>query len=168
MKKLNKAISIIFDLILVILVILLIFVVYNNVSIKVNGKENKFISIFEVVSGSMAPTINIKDFIIVKNSDDIKVGDVVTYRDGKNFITHRVVEIKGDILYTKGDANNSDDHKIYVSSLIGKVILVIPKLGIIRDILLTPKVFISLSIFLLLLWFTFSFKLDDTKDSKIK
>ena len=60
----------------------------------------------------MEPTINVKDLIVVSQTDKIKENDIITYRDNNDFITHRVIKIEGDILTTKGDSNNSTDTKI--------------------------------------------------------
>ena len=45
-----------------------------------------------VITGSMEPTINIKEMIIIKEQKDYKVLDIVTYKDEKGtLITHRIV-----------------------------------------------------------------------------
>ena len=98
----------------------------------------------------MEPTINVKDLIVVSQTDKIKENDIITYRDNNDFITHRVIKIKGEILTTKGDSNNSTDTKINKSKIVGKVLLIIPKGGIIREILIKPKVIISIVITLIL------------------
>ena len=169
-KYVNKFFQIVFDLILIALLFLVIFSVFNIISIKKYNKNNLGFAIFEVVSGSMEPTINVKDFIVVKSSDKIEVNDIVTYKEENNFITHRVTKIEGDVLYTKGDANNSEDNKISRDDLIGKVIFTIPKVGIIKDLLLNPKVFISLVIFLITFSICLSYipnkKNDDKKLNK--
>ena len=70
----------------------------------------------------MEPTLNVKDLIVVKKTSNISKNDIITYIDGKDFITHRVIKIEGNTLTTKGDSNNSDDVRIDKSKVIGKVI----------------------------------------------
>ena len=76
----------------------------------------------------------------VNSVSEISVGDVLIIDRGPNVIplTHRVVEIweeSGEVrLKTKGDANSRSDaaigdYPIKPSQILGKVVLVIPKLG---------------------------------------
>lgn len=91
-----------------------------------------------VASNSMSPTLEIGDVVIVVPSDpsSIKVGDIVQYtRAGYGIsITHRVVSIepsgKAYIITTKGDANNVADDLISATGKIGKVVQVVPKIGL--------------------------------------
>ena len=78
-------------------------------------------SLFRVGSGSMEPTLNIGDEIIVQNSEDYNVGDIITYSvGGGNYVTHRIVSKDQDVIVTKGDANNVEDDPIHTSDIIGK------------------------------------------------
>ena len=78
--------------------------------------------IFEVKSGSMENTIHINDYIIVKKTNDIKLNDIVTYKKDNYYITHRVIDIDGNKVITKGDANNLQDDEINRKDIIGKYI----------------------------------------------
>ena len=49
-------------------------------------------------------------------------GDVVTYEENDNFITHRIIEEDVDGFVTKGDKNNEVDTEIFKSQVVGKVI----------------------------------------------
>ena len=153
LKYLNKIFQIFIDILIFIITLLVFLSLYNMISIKVlhKNQNNIFgITIFKIISGSMEPTINVNDLIVVSQTDQIKENDIVTYRENDDFITHRVIKIEGDILTTKGDSNNSTDTKINKSRIVGKVILVIPKGGIIREILVKPQVIISVVITLIL------------------
>lgn len=154
LKYVNKFFQIFIDILILIIVLFIFFSLYNLISIKVLHKNDNNIfgiTVFEIISGSMEPTINVKDLIVVSETDKIKENDIITYRDNDDFITHRIIKIDGDIITTKGDSNNSSDNKIRKNEIIGKVIFTIPKGGIIRDILITPKVLISIVITLILL-----------------
>jgi len=85
-----------------------------------------------VLSGSMSPAINAGDVILISktNPREIKEGDIITFREGNTFITHRVIEIINNSFRTKGDANEDPDMKIIkTEQVVGKVIFVIPFLG---------------------------------------
>ena len=154
LKYINKIFQIFIDILMFIITFLILFALCNLISVKVFHKEYSSIfglTIFEIVSGSMEPTLNVKDLIIVYSTDKIKENDIITYTDDKDFITHRVIKIEGETITTKGDSNNSTDVRINKNKIIGKVILTIPKGGIIREILITPKVIISVVVTLILL-----------------
>lgn len=150
LKYFNKIFQIFIDILIFIITFFVFISIYNVVASKVFNKKVNGITMFEIVSGSMEPTINVKDLIVVLKTDLIKENDIITYSDGKDYITHRVIKIDGDNITAKGDSNNSVDTKINKSRVIGKVILIIPKGGIIREIILTPKVIISIIVTLFL------------------
>ena len=88
----------------------------------------------------MSPTFEIGDVVIVKLTKHVNVNDIIVYQDGKDFITHRLVEKNGDELIAKGDANNSEDKPIQLDMVLGQVVQIIPKIGIWRKVLLTPQI----------------------------
>ena len=51
-----------------------------------------------------------------------KIGDIVTYKKGKYYITHRIIKKHGNKVITKGDANDSEDAPIKMSQIKGEVI----------------------------------------------
>ena len=77
---------------------------------------------FEVQTGSMKDAINPGDMIIVKSDSDIKLNDIVTYKQGEEFITHRVIEAYNETYVTQGDANNVKDEPITKGQFVGKVV----------------------------------------------
>ena len=102
------------------------------VIILVNNFMSKSDSIFKAVgfrtysilSGSMEPEINTGDLAIVKSVDaeDVKVGDIITFKYEGKVVTHRVVEKNEEGFITKGDNNNTNDTEIVRGEdLIGKV-----------------------------------------------
>ena len=87
------------DLITLALVIIVVNLGYCYAQLKVFDKEyiNFFgYTIFQVITGSMEDTIKINDVVIVKLTDDVKEQDIVTFRSGDDFVTHRLMEIDGD------------------------------------------------------------------------
>lgn len=157
---LSKLVQVIVNILVILVTILIFFSIYNLVSLRLFHKEYTSIigySMFEVVTGSMEPTLNVGDLIIIKNYDSYKKNDIITYRSDNDFITHRITGIDKDYVYTKGDANNSEDNKILYDQIIGKVVFVVNNGGVYRKILLTPRVFIMVVIFLILLSLCFSY-----------
>ena len=91
-----------------------------------------------VATGSMSGTIEEGDLIIIKDTDDYKIGDIVTFfQDGDDIpTTHRIVNKSGEDgkWITKGDANNSfDERAIAPEEILGEVVLVIPYVGTFID-----------------------------------
>ena len=121
----------------------------NN--LKKGIQKPALVSAYTIVSPSMVPNINVLDVIITTRVSDpskIKVGDVITfnstdYRSSGVTVTHRVKKVEktsdGKYLFTtKGDANNTEDAtRQPFSSIYGKVLLRLPKLGYIQYILST-------------------------------
>jgi len=118
--------------------------------------KNKSINILTVQSGSMEPNIKLGSVVVVKNSNDYKIRDVITYISDDNSsttTTHRINAIEyeddGSPKYiTKGDANNVEDGgKIDKNQVLGKVIFNIPYLGYAIKFVKAP---IGLIIFLII------------------
>lgn len=117
-----KAIKIIKNIILDIIIIFLIILIAFEIMSK-NEPLNIFnYYLFMVKSGSMQNELLIGDYIIVKKSKDYKVGDIVTYKKDEMYVTHRIVKIDNDMVTTKGDANASEDPTFNKEDIIGKVI----------------------------------------------
>jgi signal peptidase len=87
-----------------------------------------------VTSGSMEPTFKKGDLVFMQDFlIQPKVGDIIIFPDPTSDIvsnkpitvTHRIVEINGDIIRTKGDNNpNMDNWKINKKNVIGKAIII--------------------------------------------
>ena len=110
----SKVLRIISNVLLTIIIIVLA----SYIILRVTNK----IAIYHVLTGSMEDEIKVGDYILVYNSNDYKIGDVITYEDGDNFITHRIVKITEDKITTKGDANNKEDMEIDKQKVRGKVV----------------------------------------------
>lgn len=86
-----------------------------------------------IISGSMAPSINIGDIIvsIPTPRENILIDDIIVFKSDMGIIAHRVIGFKGDECFiTKGDANRDPDPLWACSeSIIGEVVFVIPGIG---------------------------------------
>jgi len=119
MSKLNsqKIKNIILDIVIVLLVCFIAFEIFNkNKPIKIFNHY-----VFYIMSGSMEPELKVGDYIIVKNTDEYDVGDIITYQLNESYITHRVIQINDDEVITKGDANDLEDQPIKKSQILGKI-----------------------------------------------
>ena len=92
---------------IILIVLIFILLLFNIVSIF----EFSFFGfrIFKVATGSMEPTLSINSIIVVKKTDDLNIGDIITFQDSRGYTTHRIVEMNEDSITTKGDANNVKD-----------------------------------------------------------
>lgn len=166
MKEKIKNIGRIFlNVVLVIVILVTIIIVCAFIKMKKNN--NKYIDVFgytamQVITGSMADTININDIIIVKITDKVNTNDIISYHEENAIITHRIIDINGDTVITKGDANNSNDNAVKKENIIGKVIYVIPKVGIWKNILNTPLILIVIGVTICLIYV-----IDFSKDNGI-
>ena len=91
-----------------------------------------------VLSGSMESELSVGDLILVKESDDIQVNDVVVYQSVNSLVVHRVVDVNENMITTQGDANNVADEPVDVSLVKGEVFFSIPGVGNIVNLLKTP------------------------------
>ncbi len=90
----------------------------------------KYVFFAIVLSGSMSPTINKYDLVLIQTIDkEPRVGDIILYRgkpqdpEGRELILHRVIKISGDNIYTKGDANpNIDPWVVHREEIVGKAV----------------------------------------------
>ena len=124
---------------------------------------------YVVSSGSMVPTLNVNDVLIVRDGgsfQNLKVGDIIVFNrpdTGDRVIVHRVHDIFTDpvngerIIQTKGDANPSSipgtDYPIRSKDYIGKVVYVIPGVGLVTKVISPPINYIIIAIILAILFF---------------
>lgn len=91
-----------------------------------------------VLSGSMEPEFSAGDLIVVKEEASYRENDIVVFRDGNTLVVHRLISIDGEMITTKGDANETSDEPISISAVKGKVLFCIPFAGQVVGFLKTP------------------------------
>ena len=140
--------------------IIAIILIYNIILIALSS-ANK-ISVVNILgyksyiikTNSMEPTISINDVVITKKVkiEKIKKGDVITFLQDGEVITHRITQIDDYGNYTtKGDNNNIEDiFKITYENIEGKHILTIPYLGKIVQALDNKIVFLIITLIILI------------------
>lgn len=135
------------------IVVIAIAIMYVGIRIAF-GTFNPF---YIVASGSMIPTLNISDFVIINHNipfSNLKVGDIIVFKSPGSLIpneqhetiVHRIVHIstgiEGKVITTKGDANDGSipyiDYPLREQNYVGKVVYVIPKLGLVTKMLSPP------------------------------
>ena len=152
-KKINM-LGCILNILIMVVVVITIIGLYYMAQVKILNKDYANIfgyTFFEVATGSMANTINIGDIVVVKVNEVFKENDIIVYKVENSFITHRVIKIDGQDLITRGDANNSEDKPIKSDQILGKVIYIIPKIGIWRRVLASPEILGMIIISIILL-----------------
>ena len=90
-----------------------------------------------VVSNSMYPTFERGDVVLVQSIfKDPKEGDIVMFvkKDVGYSVTHRVLKVVGDKVYTGGDASGPDGEPIKNEDIIGKVVLIFGKPVVIKGV----------------------------------
>lgn len=136
MKKVGKIIGNILFYLVLISMILICFTMLRakKMGVQPSVMGHKF---YTVLTGSMSPTIEPGDLVIVKETpaNEIKEGDIITFASSQsdNITTHRVKQvIKEDEIkfVTKGDANNVEDpNPVSEQLLVGRVVKHIGGLG---------------------------------------
>lgn len=176
MSHLKKITKICVNVFTWILLFILVMVIYGKLVITFgkNQYPNYFgYTFFEVASGSMKPTLNVNDVILVRiGNENLKNEDIIAFKSENAIITHRILFIEGNIITVKGDSNNVVDKPIVKEQVIGKVVKVIPKLGVWKKVITEPKILIGIFITLLLFDFALSYngkmpkKVEDNDNKK--
>ena len=127
MKKCLKAV------IVIIIIIWILINVFSIANLSLFG-----IRVFRIGSGSMEPYLKVNDLVIIKKQKDYNKNDVITYKEDGQYITHRIVEIEGENITTKGDSNNTNDPSFTKDKIVGKEIFKFRILGFLSYLLLKP------------------------------
>lgn len=142
-KVVEKVTSFILNVLLTLMTIVIVIGLYYIYQIKIEQKDyaNMFgYTFFEVATGSMYPTIKVGDVVIVELTNQVEQDEIIVYKEEKSIITHRLIGKNDDKLITRGDANNSEDKPISEDMVLGKVIKILPQVGIWRKIFTSPEV----------------------------
>lgn len=139
--------------------IFLVFIFWASLTFALGTSNPAYV----VSSGSMIPTLNVGDIIVVKDKDTfqtLSVGDIIVFYsplgDGR-VIVHRIYGIARDqngvAIYTKGDNNPSPDAWVVREShYIGKVVFTLPYIGRVTSIIQPPLNYILIFFFILLIF----------------
>jgi len=118
---------------------------------------------FVVSSGSMIPTLNVGDIIIIRDGGTfgtLTQGDIIVFNSPhirNKVIVHRIYSI-GETndqvtIITKGDNNQSPDGWLVTEDhYLGKVILAIPKIGLLSSVISPPINYLIMGFLLILIF----------------
>lgn len=160
-KIFEKIKKIIINLIIFILVVIAIISIYAFIQLNVQNKEyiNIFgYSVFSAETGSMSPTIEKGDIVIIKIGDEIRENDIITYQKENVLITHRIAKIDGDTIIARGDYNNTDDEPIKKENVIGRTVFIINNVEIWKKVFTDMHVLIPVGITVVLFILLVSYK----------
>jgi len=90
-----------------------------------------------VLSNSMSPTFERGDIVLVQTIfREPKEGDIVMFvsEEFGYSVTHRVLKVSGDKVYTGGDASGPDGDPIAKDAIIGKAILIFGKPIVVKGV----------------------------------
>jgi signal peptidase I len=141
------------------------------------GVNNPF---YVVASDSMVPNLKVGDLLMVQHAsssspspssfNSLKVGDIIVFKSPgvredtgqPEVIVHRVKQIyitpQGErVLRTKGDANPHSiyliDYPILSNNYIGKVVFIVPGVGLVARAISPPVNYILIAVILVILFF---------------
>lgn len=166
-KKISKVFEVILNIVIAIMIIIIIIAGYGAIQTQILKKDYVNIfgyTIFQVATGSMSGTIEVKDIVIVQLTNQVEKNDIIVFKQDQNIITHRLIDKKENELITKGDANNAEDKPIQTDDVIGKVIKIIPNIAVWEKVFAQKEVYISIIITITLFGIAFSF--DNTTEKK--
>ena len=133
------------------------------------------IYMFNIVSESMEPTINVNDVVVVQKCkpSELQKGDIITFEQDGRTISHRILNItkeKGNIKFeTKGDNNEIPDPDLVEQEQVyGKVLFKIKGIGKIISYIQNVRGFINVAIFAIIVFILVSLKDKQKNNRKIK
>jgi signal peptidase I len=95
-----------------------------------NGLNSNFIKkilsrgtfTFTINGNSMKPSLFPGDTVKIAACHDYRVGDIVLYESETRLIVHRIMDMRGELVVTKGDHNQGLDYAIKKSAILGKIV----------------------------------------------
>ncbi len=133
------------------------------------------IYMFNIVSESMEPTLEINDVVVVQKCapSQLKKGDIITFRQDERTISHRILNVikeKDNIKFeTKGDNNEIPDPELVeAGQVFGKVIFKIKKVGKAISYIQNLRGFINILLFTVIVYVLVSLREKRKNNRKIK
>ena len=159
-------------------IILNILIILFIINLILSFEENMHILgiyMFNIVSESMEPTLEINDVVVVQKCEPkrLQKGDIITFKQEERTISHRIVDITKtkDIIKfeTKGDNNKiSDPDFVEAEQVYGKVLFRIKKIGNIITYIQNVRGFINIAIFAIIVYILVSLRDKQKNTRKIK
>ncbi len=139
---------------LILLSLILLLNVGTAVCQGIGGKNLLPLSLLEIGSGSMEPLLSEGDLIVSWETpyEKLNAGDIITFHQGTELVTHELRRWDGSRLVTKGTANLTEDRSIGPDEYCARMLFSIPRGGVVLDALTAP-LSLALSILLILALF---------------
>ena len=159
-------------------IILSVLIILFIINLILSFEENTHIFgiyMFNIVSGSMEPTLEINDVVVVQKCEpsQLKKDDIITFQQDNRTISHRILEItkeKGDIKFeTKGDNNEiPDPEKVEAGQVYGKVLFKVKRIGKVISYIQNVRGLINIAIFVVIVYILISLRDKQKNTRKMK
>lgn len=160
------------------IIILNVLIILFIINLILSFEENTHILgiyMFNIVSESMEPTLEVNDVVVVRKCEksQLQKDDIITFQQEGRIISHRILDItkeKGIIKFeTKGDNNQiPDPDKVEAGQVYGKVLFKIRRIGKIVNYIQNVRGFINIAIFVVIIYILVSLKDKQKNSRKIK
>lgn len=159
-------------------IILSVLIILFIINLILSFEENTHILgiyMFNIVSESMEPTLEIDDVVIVQKCDTLQLqkGDIITFQQDGRIISHRILDVtkeKGAIKFeTKGDNNEiPDPEKVEAGQVYGKVLFKIKRIGKVISYIQNVRGLINIAIFAVIVYILVSLRDKQKNTRKMK
>jgi len=159
-------------------IILNILIILFIINLILSFEENTHILgiyMFNIVSESMEPNLEINDVVVVKRCDpqNLEKEDIITFQQHERIISHRIIDItkeKENIKFkTKGDNNEIPDPDLVEGTQVyGKVLFSIKKIGKFVSYIQNARGFINIAIFAVIVFVLVSLRDKQKNTRKMK
>jgi len=159
-------------------IILNILIILFIINLILSFEENTHILgiyMFNIVSESMEPTLEINDVVVVQKCEPTKLkeGDIITFQQEERVISHRIQDIteeRGTIKFkTKGDNNEiADPDQVEPKQVYGKVLFSVKKAGKLVSYIQNARGFINVAIFVIIVFVLVSLRDNKKNNRKMK
>ena len=159
-------------------IILNILIILFIINLILSFEENTHILgiyMFNIVSGSMEPILEINDVVVVQKCEPLELqkGDIITFNQDGRTISHRIIDITNDKntikFETKGDNNQiSDPDLVTTEQVYGRVQFRIKKIGKLISYIQNVRGFINIAIFAVIVFILVSLRDKQKNTRKIK
>ena len=159
-------------------IILNILIILFIINLILSFEENTHILgiyVFNIVSESMEPTLEINDVVVVQKCElpELREDDIITFEQDGRIISHRIIDITKEKritkFETKGDNNEiPDSEKVEFGQIYGKVLFKIGKIGEIVNYIQNARGFINIAIFAVMIYILVSLRDKQKNNRKIK
>lgn len=159
-------------------IILNILIILFIINLILSFEENTHILgiyMFNIVSESMEPTLEINDVVVVKTCEatQLQKGDIITFQQDGRIISHRILDITKDKkiikFRTKGDNNEIPDSDLIPEGQVyGKVLFSIKKIGKLISYIQNIRGLINIVFFVIIVYILVSLRDKQKNTRKMK